>query len=184
MDAAGTGQVGRTYTRGRRQPYLVRKWPGSNWALPLGPYTITQLVVFVVSVYLLFSYRDLWAHFGSFNVVVGVGIPVALTYATRQTRIEGRDPLRAGVALAGLLLAPRGGYVAGAPVRPGRTWRLRSGHIPVAPMPEGAAREAPEPPVPPVPPAAPPPAPGGGRGRWVADLVAEAAAGPGPDGAR
>src|SRR5690606_16936795 len=100
MDADGDhGNYGRTYTKGRRQPYLIRKWPGSQWALPLGPYTITQLGVFVGSVYLLLSYRDVWAHFGPFNIVIGVGIPIALTIATKHTRIEGRDPLRAGIAL-------------------------------------------------------------------------------------
>src|SRR5690606_17218354 len=103
--------VGRSYTKGRRQPYLIRKWPGSNWALPLGPYTITQLMLFVGSVYLLLSYRGLWAHFGGFNLIIGVGVPIALTYATRHTRIEGRDPLRAGVALVSLLMQPGSGYL-------------------------------------------------------------------------
>ena len=56
---AAEPDYGRTYTRGRRQPYLIRKWPNSNWVLPLGPYTITQLLVFVGSVYLLLTYREL-----------------------------------------------------------------------------------------------------------------------------
>ena len=99
METGSPGSIGRTYTKGRRQPYLIRKWPGSNWALPLGPYTITQLVVFVGTVYLLIAYREVWAHFGPMNLVIGVGLPLLLTYATRHTRIEGRDPLRAGVAL-------------------------------------------------------------------------------------
>lgn len=113
MDTGSTGSIGRTYTKGRRQPYLIRKWPGSNWALPLGPYTITQLVVFVGTVYLLIAYREVWAHFGPMNLVIGVGVPLLLTYATRHTRIEGRDPLRAGVALVSLLLQPRAGYLGG-----------------------------------------------------------------------
>lgn len=163
--------VGRTYTTGRRQPYLIRKWPGSDWVLPMGPYTITQLAVLVGSVYLLFSYRGLWAHFGAFNVVLGVGIPVALTYATRHTRVEGRDPLRAGVALAGLLLRPGGGYLNGAPVHPGRRGRLGGYHLPVSPLPAALA---------------PSPAPGAAGGghtpaadrgspRWVTELVGQAA---------
>ena len=41
--------VGRSYTAGRRQPYLIRKWPGSRWTLPLGPYTLTQLAILVDS---------------------------------------------------------------------------------------------------------------------------------------
>jgi hypothetical protein len=158
METGGTGTVGRTYTKGRRQPYLIRKWPGSNWALPLGPYTITQLLVFVGSVYLLLSYRDLWAHFGPFNLVIGVGLPLALTYFTRHTRIEGRDPLRAGVALATLMLQPRTGYLGAEPFRaPGPTTR-RGGWFPVAQLPAELRVTAPAPPAP-EPPALPAPAP-------------------------
>jgi hypothetical protein len=168
MGGQGDGELGRTYTRGRRQPYLIRKWPGSNWVLPLGPYTITQLLVFVGSIYLLLTYRDWWAHFGPGNLLIGAGLPAALTYATRHTRIEGRDPLRAAVAVAGLLTRPRDGYLNGGPVRHPRPLRLGCGHFPVAAVPAALA---------PAPPrgdrpagTAPPPA-----GRWVADLVADAA---------
>lgn len=161
MEGGGTGAVGRTYTKGRRQPYLIRKWPGSNWALPLGPYTITQLLVFVGSVYLLLSYRELWAHFGPFNLVIGVGLPLVLTYLTRHTRVEGRDPLRAGVALAALLLQPRAGYLGGDPFRaPGPTVQ-RGGRFPVAELP--APARVPAPPEPP-PPSQP----------WLSDLVRRA----------
>lgn len=175
MDTTSTATVGRTYTRGRRQPYLIRKWPGSNWALPMGPYTITQMLVFVGSIYLLLSYRDAWAHFGPFNLVIGAGIPVLLTYATRHTRVEGRDPLRAGIALASLLTQPRSGYLNGAPWRAARPRRVRSGRIPMAPLPAGL-----------VPPAQPVGATTRPRvavsGRWVADLVADAAGRPGAGG--
>lgn len=129
--------VGRTYTKGRRQPFLIRKWPGSNWALPLGPYTITQLVVFVASVYVLLSYRNLWAHFGGFNLIIGVGIPIALTYLTRYSKVEGRDPVRAGAALAGWLVQPRTGYVGGVAYRPSRPVVVQGGRFPVARMPKG-----------------------------------------------
>lgn len=132
--------VGRTYTKGRRQPYLIRKWPGSNWALPLGPYTITQLLVFVGSVYLLLSYRDLWAHFGGLNLVIGVGIPIALTYVTRYTRIEGRDPVRAGVALASLMMQPGSGYLGGDAYRPPKPVLCQGGRFPVARLPRGGLR--------------------------------------------
>jgi hypothetical protein len=180
------GSVGRSYTKGRRQPYLIRKWPGSNWALPLGPYTITQLVTFVASVYVLLSYRDVWAHFGPFNLIIGVGIPLGLTYLTRHTRIEGRDPLRAGVALASLLLQPSTGYLRGGPVKTPKPVRQRGGRFPVAALAQPAGLPEPatllevpnraEPPrayIPP--PAAPVPAPARPRtGRWLADLIEEA----------
>lgn len=168
--------VGRSYTRGRRQPYLIRKWPGSNWALPMGPYTITQLLVFVGSIYLLLTYRDLWAHFGAFNLLIGAGIPVVLTYATRHTRVEGRDPLRVAIALAGQQLRPRRGYLNGAPWRADRPLRLRCGAIPIAPLPAAlvpaALVLAAEPPGDA---ARDRPAPAGTAGRWVSDLVADAA---------
>lgn len=165
MEAGAAGSVGRTYTKGRRQPYLIRKWPGSNWALPLGPYTITQLVVFVGSVYLLISYRDVWARFGPMNLVIGVGLPLLLTYATRHTRIEGRDPLRAGVALAGVMLQPRAGYLGGEPHRAADQIRQRGGRFPVAQLP---AELLPAPP-------APPPVRASPSRPWVSDLVSSAA---------
>lgn len=173
MDGEGElAGYGRTYTKGRRQPYLIRKWPGSQWALPLGPYTITQLSVFVGSVYLLLSYRDVWAHFGPFNLVIGVGLPIALTIATKHTRIEGRDPFRAGVALAGLLLQPRRGYLNGEPWRAPRPVRLDGGWFPVAQLPPTLAPAAPVAPIAPAARAAPV-APSAAR-RSVADLVDEA----------
>lgn len=178
MPATPEGEVGRTYTSGRRQPYLIRKWPGSQWVLPLGPYTITQLLVFVGSIYLLLTYRHLWAHFGPANLLIGAGVPAVLTYVTRHTRIEGRDPARAVVALAGLMTRPRVGYLGGEPVRWPRPVRLRCGHVPVAGLSPALERPGAAPngapllghrseegrPPQPVP-----------HGRWVADLVADTA---------
>lgn len=119
--------LGRSYTAGRRQPYLIRKWPGSRWTLPLGPYTLTQLAILVGSIIVLVKTRIVWAHFGPLNLVIGVGLPVVLTYVARRTRLEGRDPVRALLAGATYLLQPRAGYLRGrawrapAPVRtPGR----------------------------------------------------------------
>jgi hypothetical protein len=183
--AVGEGAtVGRTYTTGRRQPYLIRKWPGSHWALPMGPYTVTQLVVFVGSVYLLLSFRGVWAHFGAFNLVIGVGVPVALTYATRHTRVEGRDPLRAAAALVSLWWQPRAGFLNGVAVRTGGASGFRSAHLPVA-MPPAELVISPEP--------EPEPElerPGRPLARqWVSDLVDDAArtasrGGPGASGHR
>lgn len=113
----GATTVGRSYTAGRRQPYLIRKWPGSRWTLPLGPYTLTQLCVLAGTIFLLIKTRGIWAHFGPLNLIIGVGLPAALTYAARRTRIEGRDPLRAALSGAGYLLQPRAGYLRG------RGWR-------------------------------------------------------------
>jgi hypothetical protein len=171
VDGGSPSAVGRSYTIGRRQPYLIRKWPGSNWALPMGPYTIPQLLVFVGSIYLLFTYRGGWAHFGALNLVIGVGIPIGLTYATRHTRIEGRDPVRAAASLVGLLLQPRGGYLNGVPASPYRIRNVRAEPFPVASLPTELA------PPPPSQAAGPPYVSPGGR--WVADLVRQASAGAG-----
>lgn len=169
MEAGTEGSIGRTYTRGRRQPYLIRKWPGSNWALPLGPYTITQLVVFVGSVYFLISYKEVWAHFGPMNLIIGIGLPLLLTYATRHSRIEGRDPLRAGVALASLLLQPRAGYLGGEAFKARGSTVQRGGTFPVAQLPAVL-----QPPPPSLPARAP------GARPWLADLIGDASQITGP----
>lgn len=127
--------VGRSYTAGRRQPYLIRKWPGSRWTLPLGPYTLTQLCVMAGTVFLLIKTRGLWAHFGPVNLIIGVGLPAALTYAARRTRIEGRDPLRAALSAAGYLLQPRAGYLRGRGWRTPDPVRVRGRSFVVADLP-------------------------------------------------
>ncbi|MEU1813010.1 hypothetical protein [Micromonospora aurantiaca (nom. illeg.)] len=168
--------VGRTYTRGRKTPYLIRKWPGSQWTLPLGPYTLLQLVVLVGSVYLLASTPHIWAHFGVLNLVIGIGVPVALTFAVRHTRVEGRDPLRAAVAWGGYLLQPRTGYLGGAAWRTPRPARCGGGRFPViGDLPADLAHHAAA-----VPTARPAPAPihaaaGGAAAAPLAALVAAAA---------
>ena len=148
-------QVGRSYTRGRRQPYLIRKWPGSNTTLPLGPYTLSQLVILVGTTYLLVTYMDYWTFFGPMNVVIGVGLPIGLTFAARHSRIEGRDPLRAAAAGFTFLTQSRTGYVQGEPWRTPRPMKVHSRRFPVAyelpyVAPEPVA--APPPPQPPQPP--------------------------------
>jgi hypothetical protein len=105
--------VGRSYTAGRRQPYLIRKWPGSRWTLPLGPYTLTQLAILVGTIVTLVKTKAVWAHFGPLNLVIAVGLPAVLTYAARRTRIEGRDPVRTLLAGITYLLQPRAGYLRG-----------------------------------------------------------------------
>jgi hypothetical protein len=141
-EASNPVSVGRSYTRGRRVPYLIRKWPGSNWALPLGPYTVTQLVILVGSVYVLITTAGLWAHLGPGNLLVGVGIPIALTYAARYTRVEGRDPLRAAAAGFRYLLQPRKGYLGGQAWQPVEPVRRRSGMFAVAHLKAPASRPA------------------------------------------
>lgn len=135
MGAAGQGGVGRSYTAGRRQPYLIRKWPGSQWTLPLGPYTLTQLVVGVGTIVLLVKTHAVWAHFGPVNLVLAIGLPVVLTYATRRTRIEGRDPVRAALAAAMYLLQPSAGYLRGQAWRPPAPVVARSRGCVVAALP-------------------------------------------------
>jgi len=161
-DDNGPQLIGRSYTAGRRQPYMIRKWPGSQWALPLGPYTLTQLIVGVGSVLLLIQTRFLWAHFGALNLVIAIGVPVALTYAARRTRIEGRDPARAALGGLTYLLQPRAGYLRGESWRTAAPTVHRQSICVVAdhaPGMEPVSRPRPEhrPPAPPAPPALPAP---------------------------
>jgi hypothetical protein len=141
LDQVEHTAVGRTYTRGRKTPYLIRKWPGSQWALPLGPYTLLQLVVLVGSVYLLASTPHIWAHFGVLNLFIGIGLPIALTFAVRHTRIEGRDPLRAAVAWGSYLLQPRTGYLGCAAWRTPRPVRCSGARFPVVDLPLAHANQ-------------------------------------------
>lgn len=165
--------VGRSYTAGRRQPYLIRKWPGSRWTLPLGPYTLTQLTILVGSIVLLVKTRAVWAHFGSLNLVIGVGLPAVLTYAARRTRIEGRDPVRTLLAAITYLLQPRAGYLRGRVYRLPAPVRLAGRGFVLAELPDPSVLAGQ-----PAPAAAAPRArPGAPRPRTVglADLLAAAA---------
>lgn len=103
----------RTYTRARKHPLVIGKIGG--WALPT-PLSPTQLFVLLGSFGLLLYTRSVWGHLGALaNLLVQGGVPLALTWAVRHLRIEGRPPLRTASGFLSLATSPKGGVVHGRP---------------------------------------------------------------------
>jgi hypothetical protein len=126
-DQADDQIVCRVYTHARRHPIVI----GNIQGLRIPPVTPAQLGVLVGSFVVLALTRELWGHLGSVgNASVMFAVPVALAWAIRAARIEGRAPWRAGLGWLVLLTAPRGGVHLGRPAssqaRPqrcrGRAW--------------------------------------------------------------
>lgn len=122
----------RSYTHARRHPAVIGKIGG--WTLP-SPLSPAQLGVLVGSFVLLVQTRRLWAHLPPvMNLVVIAGMPLALAWAVRHLRMEGRSPVRMAAGLACLLSAPPGGTRQGRPLRPKRPVGCR-GRVLVDPGP-------------------------------------------------
>lgn len=124
--------VCRSYTFARRHPAVIGKIGG--WTLP-GPVSPAQLGVLVGSFVVLVQTRRLWAHLPAvLNLVVIAGLPLALAWAVRHLRMEGRSPVRMAAGLACLLSAPPGGTRQGRPLRSKRPVGCR-GRVLVDPGP-------------------------------------------------
>lgn len=117
-------QVGRSYTRARRFPWVIGKIQG--WTIPLGPYTATQLGVLIGGLYLLVKSFELWRGLGAGALLV-IALPFAATWAVRHAQIDGRTPLRAFAGFAALLTEPRCGRINGRLARDARPTRLTGG---------------------------------------------------------
>lgn len=103
----------RTYTRARKHPLVIGKIGG--WALPT-PLSPPQLLVLLGSFGLLLYTRSVWGHLGALaNLLVQGGVPLALTWAVRHLRIEGRPPLRTAAGFLSLATSPKGGVAHGTP---------------------------------------------------------------------
>ncbi|MFJ3699639.1 hypothetical protein ACIPW9_36895 [Streptomyces sp. NPDC090052] len=109
--------VGRCYTKARRHPVMVGKWPGGGGRIWGGPYTVPQVVVLVVSFLLLILTRPFWAHFGWVNVLIALGVPFGLSLLVRHIHIDGRNPLAVAASAVGMLATPHGGRMDGRPLR-------------------------------------------------------------------
>ena len=110
--------VGRCYTKARRHPLVVGRWPGGGvlWG---GPYSVPQLIVMVGSFVALMVFRPVWAHFGFvLNVMVAFAVPYALGWTVRRLNVDGRNPLAAAGSALGLLAAPSAGRLGGRAVKP------------------------------------------------------------------
>ncbi|MEU3400843.1 hypothetical protein [Streptomyces filamentosus] len=110
--------VGRCYTKARRHPLMIGKWPGGQMAIPGGPYTVPQVAVIAVTFAVLMLTRAVWAHFGLVNFVIALGVPYGLSLVVRHVHVDGRNPLLFAVSAGGALAAPSAGRLGGRPVKP------------------------------------------------------------------
>ncbi|MER5740081.1 hypothetical protein ABT117_31045 [Streptomyces sp. NPDC002262] len=110
--------VGRCYTRARRHPLMIGKWPGGRKAIPGGPYTVPQVAVIAVTFAVLMLTRAVWAHFGLVNFAIALGVPYGLSLVVRHVHVDGRNPLLAAMSAGGALAAPSAGRLGGRPVKP------------------------------------------------------------------
>ena len=102
----------RSYTHGRRHPQVLGKV--GKRALPLGPYTLVQVGVFVTSFVLLVKTHHLWAHFGMVvDSLLIMGLPCLAAWKMRRARIEGRSPLRMAAGALSYATRPRNGSAHG-----------------------------------------------------------------------
>jgi hypothetical protein len=134
--------VGRCYTKARRHPLVVGTLPGGGrlWG---GPYTIPQLVVAAASFALLLLFRPVWAHFGSvLNVLIAVGVPLALVFAVRRVSVDGRNPLAVAGSVLSVLGSPAEGRLGGRPVKALARRRPVSGRCTLTRRPTPAAAAA------------------------------------------
>ncbi|MFF6794247.1 hypothetical protein ACFY9C_34855 [Streptomyces filamentosus] len=136
--------VGRCYTKARRHPLMIGKWPGGQMAIPGGPYTVPQVAVIAVTFAVLMLTRAVWAHFGLVNFVIALGVPYGLSLVVRHVHVDGRNPLLVAVSAGGALAAPSAGRLGGRPVKPVGRYRPLVGVCSVTwtEEPEDPAREA------------------------------------------
>ena len=114
----------RTYTHARRFPMVIGKIGG--YALPT-PLTPAQVGVLISTVIIEVSTRQVWAVLpGSLDLIVAMALPVALAWAVRHARVEGRSPSRYAVGLLTYLTRPRRGVRNGRAVRDVRPVRHRA----------------------------------------------------------
>ncbi|WP_329625859.1 hypothetical protein OG357_38135 (plasmid) [Streptomyces sp. NBC_01255] len=142
MSAAAEDEVlvGRCYTKARRHPLMIGKWPGGRKRIWGGPYTVLQVIVIAVVFGVLMLTRSAWAHFGLVNLVVAIGVPYGLSLLVRHVHVDGRNPLLVAVSAVGVVVAPGGGRLGGRPVKALGAGRSLVGVCsvtwPAAPQPE------------------------------------------------
>ncbi|MCX4451711.1 hypothetical protein [Streptomyces sp. NBC_01789] len=130
--------VGRCYTRARRHPLMIGRWPGGRGRIWGGPYTVPQVIVLAGSLTLLLLTRALWAHFGLLNYVIALGLPYGLSLLVRHVQVDGRNPLSVAASSVGLLTRPAGGRLGGRPVKAVRGRRPLIGVCSITWAPETA----------------------------------------------
>lgn len=140
--ARGLGVELFSHTHARRFPPVLGKINGWTIPWPIGPLTMPQVGAIALSGSVLLITKPVWGHFGLWNWLVILGVPAALGWVVRASRIEGRSPLFFLVGLLGLIsfqLTARHGLVHGKPFRP-RAIRVSATRFYVDRWPPGQAR--------------------------------------------
>jgi hypothetical protein len=101
---------GRTYTHARRHASVGGKIGGATWPIALltwGESTISgaQLATIVVAFLVELYTQGIWAHFGTFDLILGYGIPTGLGRLVRAVKIEGRSPFATAAGFLGLVFS-------------------------------------------------------------------------------
>ncbi|MFG2437877.1 hypothetical protein [Streptomyces sp. NPDC048508] len=118
--ASSTGTdvlVGYCYTRARRHPLVIGRFPGGGqmWG---GPYTIPQAIVIAGTFTVLLMFRPIWAHFGLLlNVAIAVGVPYTLGMVVKRINVDGRNPLAVASSVVSLMANPSTGRMRGRPLK-------------------------------------------------------------------
>lgn len=132
------GLLCRSYTHARTHPMVVGKIGKYTLPFQLSP---AQVLALLGSFFVLLWTRRLWAHLpGLMNLLVQVAVPVAIAWALRHLRMEGRSPLRMGYGVIAYAFSPKGGVVGGRAYREPGTQTLRGNRIFVSPGPPMPAR--------------------------------------------
>lgn len=120
-EPCGDVLIGRSYTRSRRFPRMFGRMPGRDGGyLPGGPYTLTQGVLFLVLLVVVWK-LPLLDWLGPARWLV----PLSAVFV-RRARIESRTPLGWLLGLAAHLVAPATGTQNGRAYRPSRPRRQRA----------------------------------------------------------
>lgn len=133
MTEPSEGLLCRSYTHARTHPMVVGKIGKYTLPFQMSP---TQVLALLGSFFVLLWTRRIWAHLpGLFDLLVQVAVPVALAWALRHLRMEGRSPMRMGYGVIAYAFSPKGGVVGGRAYREPGTQTLRGTRIFVAPGP-------------------------------------------------
>lgn len=116
--------VARFYTRARKFPRLLGVTPHGR-PLPGGPYTITQAIAAVATLFLLSKTTFLWATGGLITTAaVGLAVVGGVVYLVGQIPAGTYNPLWFLAGLITLASSPAAGRTRGATIRPPRPRRL------------------------------------------------------------
>lgn len=133
MDERDDGRlVCATYTHARRHPMVMGKI--GDWTPPF-QFTLSQLAVFFVVLFLLVQTWSIWGEWVPTTVgaFVVLAVPVGCAWAVRRARWEGRSLPRAVFGWLTYLSRPRLGRAGGRSYRPSQAKALHGSRILVAP---------------------------------------------------